>query len=69
MRLVIYRTYSNSIIATAETTVNTPQEYIAYLAKFNVEIDMQDALSDILAGEEVTLSLPLEMDYSLSAYN
>lgn len=69
MRLVIYRTYNSSVIVTAETTVDTPQEYIAYLAKFNVQIDMQDALSDILADEEVTLTLPLEMDYSVQTYN
>ena len=66
MRLVIYRTYKCDVIATVDTIVNTPLEYIAYLRKFNVDIDMQDAVKDIVAGEQIDLTLPIEMEYSLS---
>lgn len=67
MRLVIYRTYKCNVIATVDTEVNTPLEYIAYLRKFNVQIDMQDAVKDIVVGEQIDLTLPIEMDYYLNA--
>lgn len=66
MRLVIHRTYKCVVIAEVTATLDTPLEYIAYLRKFNVEIDMQDAVKDIVVGDEITLTLPIEMDYSLS---
>lgn len=67
MKLVIHRTYQFEVIATAEAVMSTPLEYIAYLKKFNVEIDMIDAVKDIVADEEITLTLPIEMDYSINS--
>ena len=66
MKLVIYRTFKSEVVATSEVTLRTAEEYIAYLRKFNVQIDMKDAVKDIVVGEQVDLTLPLEMDYSLS---
>lgn len=65
MKLTIYRTYNRELVATVSTVVSTPEEYIAYLRKFNVQIDMIDAVKDIVAGEQVDLTLPLEMEYNL----
>ena len=65
MKVVINRTYKAQLVSTENTEVNSPLEYISFLKKFNVEIDMVDAIKDIIADEEVCLSLPVEMDYAV----
>ena len=66
MKLVIHRTYKLQVVAVVNTVVTTPVEYITYLRKLNVEIDMLDAIKDIVANQQVDLTLPIEMDYDLS---
>ena len=65
MKLIIHRTLKAAVVATVSAELNTTFEYMQILRKFNVEISHEDAMRDILEGDEVDLTVPIESDYRL----